>query len=177
MTVVRIPPDRVPTSVVKSLLSVNDPFVWPFTTRLSHGLVLYPTAGYHFSEKQFDALRVVSAGLGEEGFYVSVVEYEGDPLAHDQHWWFQWGSYQDYRDLPLTLENLQFSPLGTWASLFSHEDHALLGWARPEQLEAFEQEYGNPTDASDLLTAWRGQPEGAWVTRLLSTSPLACGEG
>jgi len=80
-----------------------------------------------------DALVSVATGLGDAGFYVSIIER---PLPEsewswrqDWHWYLPFAEVEAYGTLggALSQERTLYSPSGRWGLMISHEDHALLG--------------------------------------------------
>ena len=145
-----------------------DPFGWPFAPWVRAGGVLYPTDGLHLTRGQYKALAAALVSTGESGFFLSVVESEGLGFQSRSwgHWWCEQMSYEEYRDLHLTLENAIYSKDGGWGILISHEMHAVEG-GRAEFLGAFTAAYATWTEDLHALRAeWTNNPNSDWMRSL-----------
>lgn len=118
----------------------NDPFCDPFLQGISSRLLLYPTYGYYLEETQYQAFAQSVQAIGEDAFFVSEVEYAGDFFEKGQHWRCACPTYDEYRNLPLVLENAVFSTKGSFGMLLSHEDHAIVG-GTTEFIESMRRNY------------------------------------
>jgi len=113
-------------SAWKKIFHHNDPFRDPFQHSIDARLLMYPTYGYHLTEEQYSAFILTATNVARTTFYVSVVEYTGDFLARGEHWHCAMPEYEEYRSLPLVLENAIYAEDGTFGIVISHEDHALI---------------------------------------------------
>ncbi len=120
--------------IFSKVFSKNDPFDKMFVPSISSKILLYPTNGYHLSEKQFLALTTTMKILGEPSFYLS--EIEGNPFekinTHSIHTYQHFEvnietSYVEYERKNIVLENALYSAQGEWGIIISHEEHAVLG--------------------------------------------------
>jgi hypothetical protein len=149
----------------------TDPFGMPFSGRFTDVLPFFPTDGYHLTQTQYAAVCDAALKQGDSAFCLSVIEYEGGAFWNcGHHWWCRFPSYEEYRALPLVLENSLYSPHGDWGLLVSHEDHALVagGAAFLEELRrsytAFSQ------DLRELKATWAGKPNAEWILRVFPDS-------
>lgn len=153
----------------------NDPFVWPFRPRFMSGRIFYPTDGYHLTKLQFQAVGEALKQTGETGFFLSVVESEG--LSFLDRGWGHWvcesPSYEEYTQMPLTLENAIYSREGRWGVLISHEMHAVIAGSA-EFMAALSGQYREwSNDLRLLRQAWSGNPNAGWLELVLSrTAPV-----
>lgn len=153
----------------------NDPFAWPFRPEFTVGRIFYPTDGYHLTKPQFMAIGGALRRAGERGFFLSAVESEG--LSFLERSWGHWAceslSYNDYCQLPLTLENAIYSRAGNWGVLISHEMHALISGSR-EFMTALARQYrGWSSDLRQLREAWSESPNAGWLEPTIShTDPV-----
>ncbi len=146
----------------------DDPFGWPFAERIKSGMLFYPTAGYHLSKSQYNAVVAAAKANGDEGFIVSVVEGEGEIIGRGESWWCKYPNYEDYLGLPLVLENAIYSKRGSWGIMISHEDHAIIGGSAGfvEMLRAGYPEWRE--DVQKLTEVWKDNPCGAWTATVAS---------
>lgn len=154
----------------KHVFRSNDPFSWPFRSKVASGLIFYPTSGYHLTDQQFRAVLFALKQTGEDGFFISTVESEG--LSFLDREWGHWAcdnpSYEDYLKLPLTLENAIYSKNGRWGVLISHEMHALVGGSS-DFISALSDRYRSyPDDLRLLRDAWAGNPNAGWLEPTIS---------
>ena len=143
----------------------NDPFAWPFRPKFTVGRIFYPTGGCHLTKQQFLAIGAALTRAGERGFFVSVVESEGLSFLERSwgHWVCESPSYEDYCQVPLTLENAIYSREGNWGVLISHEMHALIAGS-PEFMTALGEQYREWTnDLRMLRAAWSENPNAGWL--------------
>lgn len=143
----------------------NDPFGWPFQPRFALGRLFYPTDGYHLTEQQFLALGEALDQTGETGFFVSVVESEGLSFLDRSwgHWVCESPSYEEYLQLPLTLENAIYSTEGRWGVLISHEMHAVIAGST-EFMAALTGQYREwASDLRLLQENWSGNRNADWL--------------
>jgi hypothetical protein len=112
----------------------NDPFEQMFISSISHKIILYPTNGYHLSEKQFLALVRTIQRIGEHSFYLSEVEGQAfiengaNSIHPDKHLELNIDTtYNEYKNETFIFENALYSRNGKWGVIISHEDHAVLG--------------------------------------------------
>jgi len=143
----------------------NDPFAWPFQPEFAVGRIFYPTDGYHLTDRQFLAVSSALNRTGETGFFVSVVESE--ELSFLERKWGHWAcdspSYEEYMQLPLTLENAIYSIEGRWGVLISHEMHALVAGAT-DFMASLNERYQRWSDDLRLLReAWAENPNAGWL--------------
>lgn len=113
----------------------EDPWHRPFAAGVEVRRLLYPVSftlsGFDFP--LLEALVSASTGLGEAGFYVSVVERprrgSKRDCEEDWHWYIPYSEMEAYHSLGyvFVLEHTLYSPSGRWGLMISHEDHALLG--------------------------------------------------
>ncbi|MCH9608834.1 MAG: hypothetical protein S4CHLAM45_07460 [Chlamydiales bacterium] len=127
-------------NIWKKLFLSNNPFKDVFSSLVKDRLLLYPTHGYHLTEEQYHALVGTIQEMGETAFYISEIEYSGDFLSKGQHWLCALPNYQEYKQIPLVLENTVYSEIGTFGLIISHEDHGLIG-GKKEFIDAFKQRY------------------------------------
>ena len=115
----------------------KDSFGNPFTEDIQTKLLLFPTDGYYLQEDQFNVLCQINRHIGEEEFFIS--EIEGDCFSaslssqayEHGHWVGNVTSmYEDYKSLPIVLENAIYSKKGNWGLMTSHEGHAILGGSK-----------------------------------------------
>lgn len=151
----------------------NDPFTWPFRQEFPVGHVFYPTDGYHLTKPQFGAIREALKQVGETGFFLSIVESEGLSFLDRRwgHWVCENLSYEDYIQLPLSLENCICSRRGDWGILVSHEMHALVAGSQEFLTAIAEQYQGWPNDLRQLREAWSGNPNASWLEPTISHTP------
>ena len=152
------------------VFTTNDAFSWPFRGAVEVGRAFYPTDGCHLTRAQYSALLSAIRGVGETGFFLSVVESEGlSFLDRDWgHWSCDLPPYEEYKALDLTLENALYSRDGHWGVLISHEMHALVGGTEAF-IAAIDDHYrGWGDDLRMLREAWSGNPNGKWLKSMLS---------
>ncbi|NJL27505.1 MAG: hypothetical protein HC897_06200 [Thermoanaerobaculia bacterium] len=148
----------------------NDPFSWPFQPEFAAGRIFFPTDGYHLTKQQFLAFADALMQAGENELFISVVESEG--LSFLERSWGHWAcaslSYEDYVQLPLTLENAIYSREGRWGILISHEMHALIGGSAGF-MAALDDQYRRWSDDLRLLReAWAENPNASWLEPTIS---------
>lgn len=161
--------------VWKRVFRSNDPFAWPFQPQIATGCIIYPTDGYHLTKRQFMVVREVLDQLGENGFFVSIVESEGQSFLDRGcgHWVCENPSYEEYSQLPLVLENAIYSRNGRWGILVSHEMHAVVGGST-EFMAGFAGRYDEwASDLRLLREAWSGNPNAGWLDHVIArATPL-----
>jgi hypothetical protein len=148
----------------------NDPFSWPFRPEFSMGRVFYPTDGYHLTKRQFLALKEALEHIDVRGFFVSIVESEESSFLKraSGHWICEDLSYDEYIELPLTLENAIYSKDGNWGILISQEMHAVMSGSA-EFLAALAGRYsGWSDDLRHLREAWSENANRDWLQPTLS---------
>jgi len=153
----------------------NDPFAWPFCPQFATGRIFYPTDGYHLTKQQFLAVGEALEQTGETGFFLSIVESEGLSFLERSwgHWVCESPSYEEYCQLPLTLENVIFSREGRWGVLISHEMHAVIAGST-EFIAALAGQYREwANDLRLLREAWSGNPNAAWLELAISRATPA----
>jgi hypothetical protein len=126
-------------------------------------MIFYPTEGYHLSKTQYEAVISGIKALGEEGFVLSEIEYDGDFFKRGRHWWCKCPPYDDYASLPLTLENALYSRNSKWGAVISHEDHAVLGGCRTFIDEIRTKYPKAPTDLRRLRQFWNLHRNASWI--------------
>lgn len=142
----------------------KDPFSLPFQSSITNNLMLYPTFGYHLSEKQFYAIRAACNAIGEIGFYMSWIEWTGDMFNEKEHWSCDdFPSHEDYLEVPLIVENAVYSKNGKWGILISHENHAIVGGCESfiNSLKANYQCWEN--DIVEIKDCWKDSKNGGWL--------------
>ncbi|MGF3104568.1 hypothetical protein [Rossellomorea sp. DUT-2] len=138
------------------------PFGAPFQKSFHKRVLIFPTKGYYLQEAQFHALMKTIEQVGQGTFILS--ESEGDPfdLSQDfhselapQHWGAESTiAYEDYRSIPLVVENSLYSPQGGWGLQISHEDHAVLA-GNTAFIDAFKEAYPEwEEDKEKFLQYW-----------------------
>ncbi|MBI1762687.1 MAG: hypothetical protein HYR56_14730 [Acidobacteria bacterium] len=133
----------------------RNPFEPSGNLDMPHRIILYPTYGYHLAENQFQAVVEASLACGEESFLISEVEYQPDPFVTGQHWVCKGLTFDEYLNLPLSVENALYSLNGEWGILVSHEDHALLV-SRFSFWEHFQRKYPQwKDDHEKFIEFWR----------------------
>jgi hypothetical protein len=147
----------------------NDPFSWPFRSSIAAGCIFYPTDGYHLTEQQFSTVVEAVKQIGETSFFLSIVESEG--LSFLDRDWGHWKctnpTYEEYCQLPLTLENSIYSTVGKWGILISHEMHALIAGSI-EFITLIAKQYGELEDDLYLLRkSWAGNMNRNWVDEII----------
>lgn len=141
-----------------------NPFSIPFRESIPKSLIFYPTDGYYLTPAQFEALSQAASEPSIQ-YNISLVEYAGDFFERGSHWNCVSPSYQDYRELPLILENALYS--STWGALVSHEDHAIVGGS-DDFIARIRVAYpGWRDDCRRLRETWARNPAGDWVDEVL----------
>lgn len=169
MSVYEIVPAEKLIAAWRRVFLATDPFAWPFTSAVEECKILYPTDGFHLSRSQYSAFINAVKSVGDEGFFLSIVESEDLSFLSrpSGHWWCEFPDYEDYCQINLALENAMFSPSFHWGVLVSHEMHALAGGSA-EFMEAFAQNYPNwKEDVQALRLAWLGNPNSDWVESVI----------
>ncbi len=152
-----------------SLFISNDPFVYPFVSRIEASSLFYPTEGYRLSREQYLAVTNAARAVGDKGFILSEVEWDEDFFERGKHWFCRFPSYEEYLSVPLGLENAIYSPNFTWGVLISHEDHAVLGGSKTFMDTIYAQYPRKQTDIEQLHHYWRDNPNNGWVAPLLAS--------
>lgn len=157
-------------SAWQRVFSTSDAFVWPFNHDVEAFRIFYPTDGYHLTREQYSAMTAAFLGTSKGRFFLSIVESEG--LSFLDRTWGHWAcdvpSYEEYSELPLTLENALYSMDGNWGILVSHEMHALIGGTAPFVAILDEQYQGWANDLRLLREAWLGNPNAAWLEPIIA---------
>ena len=154
--------------VWERLFTSADPFTIPFHSNILDHIIFYPTYGYHLTKQQYNALVKSSQAIGEKGFNISIIEFEGNYIERGEHWWCKYPSYNEYLKLPLVLENALYSPNSEWGLIVSHEDHAIVG-GNIEFMSTVKRKYPQWTDdVRELIKAWKDNPYGKWVEDMIS---------
>ena len=157
-------------SAWECVFSTNDPFTWPFRHEVEVCRIFYPTDGYHLTEEQYSAATSAVQGVGEVGFLISIVESKG--LAFLDRSWGHWScdlpSYEEYCELPLTLENALYSRNGCWGILISHEMHALIGGSKAFMGVLGDRYQRWRKDLHLLRDAWLGNPNSEWLEPIIA---------
>lgn len=128
----------------------TDAFGKMFQENINSKILLYPTEGFYLTRKQFNALINTSKILGEESFYLAIVEGGFEENSMNESMIYNFSpreisldtSYENYLENRIVLENALFSKNGTWGVIISHEDHAVLGGSN-EFIETFKTFYPN----------------------------------
>ncbi len=123
----------------------NDPFEDPFVESIKDRLLFYPTYGYHLSNDQYCAFVNAAKDNGDDGFFLSVTEYEGNFLVKGEHWFCEYPEYNEYLRIPLVLENALYSENGLFGIIVSHEDHAMVA-GKDEFINSLKQYYNSWKD-------------------------------
>jgi hypothetical protein len=145
----------------------DEPFGWPFVDSIRSGLLFYPTDGYHLARSQYEAMIAVAKSSGERGFLVSITEGEGNIIDRGEHWWCEYPSYDEYRSIPLVLENSIYPRNAAWGIMVSHEDHAVIG-ADDVFIAGLRIAYPQwQDDINKLIGTWRNNPNSSWIHGLL----------
>jgi hypothetical protein len=113
------------------LFKSTDPFQAVAQDDLPTRVVLFPTAGYHLADDQFQALQATLKDLNEPEFFISEIEgptglFDVNSPWKRGHWECVNPKFEEYAELPIGIENALYSGRGTWGILISHEDHGLL---------------------------------------------------
>ena len=128
-----------------SIFRSTDPFGDAGQSTFPIKAVIYPTYGYHLTERQFKALKEANDITGGKEFFISQVEHEpANPFVVGEHWKCVNPSFSDYNEISIALENAIYSVDGSWGALVSHEDHALIV-SKMDFWKAFK----------DIYTDWR----------------------
>lgn len=161
-------------SAWEQVFQSNDPFTWPFQPQFATGRIFFPTDGYHLTKQQFLAVGAALEQTGETGYFLSVVESEGLSFLDRSwgHWVCESLTYEDYCQLPLTLENALYSREGHWGVLISHEMHAVIGGST-EFTAALSGQYREwASDLRLLKEAWSGNSNADWLDQVIGrTTP------
>jgi hypothetical protein len=141
-----------------SIFKGFNPFGKVFQDDIDIKGVLCPVDGYYLNEEQFLAIVHATKVTGETKIFISEVEIELDPFFQSNsdkafncsHWELNLPvTYNEYRSLPIFIENAIYSPLGQWGLIVSHEEHAVIG-GHNSFMKAFKQKYEKLNQ--DLLT-------------------------
>lgn len=156
-------------AIWNDMFLTKDPFELPFQPTIAHYMIFYPTYGYHLTKEQYSAVVEAAKAIGDTGFYISVVEYDGDFFEKGEHWLCPFSPHEDYLKLPLVLENAIYSRSGKWGLIISHEDHAIIGGS-----DAFVRElrsnYNNwETDILELRVYWKDNKNSDWLEKVLAS--------
>lgn len=163
--------DRKQTSYLQGdwdqIFASCDPFGIPFTDVISSYLVFYPTSGYHLDAVQYLAIIQAAKILGDEGFWVSEIEWQSIGFAQASHWWCAFPAYSEYEQLPLVLENAVYSPRSSWGVMLSHEDHAIIGGSSQfiEHVKSFYPHWR--ADLEELRLSWSKHQQSDWLDAIL----------
>jgi len=161
------------TSAIRSswerIFSTNNPFGWPFCAKFDFCRIFYPTQGYHLSRNQYSVVIDVLDAIGENRFLISIVESDGLSFLDRNwgHWLCTRPSFEEYLDIPLTLENALYSESGRWGVLISHEDHALIGGDESFMRALGERYVRWADDLWKLRDAWSNNPNAEWLESLI----------
>ena len=118
-------------------------------------LILFPTDGYHLTEKQYSSLIQTISAVGNAEFYISETEWEPDPFSKGHHWYCNNPTFEEYSEILIGVENAIYSIEGKWGILISHELHALM-FSDAQFVKLFESEYLNSRkDKEEFLRNWR----------------------
>lgn len=101
----------------------------PFHPSIKRRLLIYPYR-YHFKNDAdlTTALTTIARREGEEGFYFRYFINNPDPDPEfDGLWYIPFLAPRDEYLRIAPLENVCFSPRGTWALMATYEDYGLLG--------------------------------------------------
>jgi|GEM_PF-6149620 len=158
----------------------RSPFDNAFQERITHKLIVYPTAGMHLTEEQYAALVHAARHVGDSTFYVSEIEMPSafsepyDP-ARPTHWLADVTcSYATYGGTTIVLENSLYSSMGKWGVLLSAEDHAIVGGSHAF-IRAFQDAYPQwQAERSRFISYWQDycrakQVDTAWLSDYVST--------
>lgn len=172
---------KVPSSIIRlpwsSLFVSNDAFSWPFQRQFQRGRLFFPTYGMTLTAVQFECLAEAAKEIGDESFFISLVEAEGFDFLEDnsRHWKCVTPIFDDYDQLNLNLENTIYSTQGKWGVLISHESHALVSGTE-EFLHALDGAYQNwEVDWNALNLHWKGNVNSGWIVNLRKNLEPACG--
>jgi len=115
--------------VFQSIFASQDPYGEPFQLSIEKRLLLYPFRyGLHESQPWLALVMSAIKSLGEDGFYVSVLNTFSDlPEEETTHWYVPLSEAHLYIDLVFPVQNAIYSVNGTWGIICSDEDHAILG--------------------------------------------------
>ena len=87
-----------PETVWRRIFSSNDPFAWPFHQEVEACRLFFPTDGCHLTKEQYIGLTDVIQKIGEDGFFLSIVESQA--LSFLDRSWGHWScdlpSYGEY---------------------------------------------------------------------------------
>ena len=158
-----------PESAWRSIFSGNDPIAWPFRQEFEYCRLFYPTDGCHLTAQQYLALTNAVQGIGEDGFFLSIVESQGQSFLNRSwgHWSCDLPSHEEYSELCLTLENALYSRNGHWGVLVSHEMHALVGGTRTFMTELGKHYRRWADDLRLLREYWSGNPNAVWLEAII----------
>lgn len=161
----------------------EDPWHEPFADGVEVRRLLYPIySGLRDLDYPLrDALVSVANGLGEDRFYLSIIERPPPESKwswrQDWHWYVPLSEIADYASLnyAFAVDHVLYSPGGRWGLMKSHEDHALLGGeavffeAMREAIPGFD----NIGQVQHFLSDWRYYKteygaDVSWIPDLLS---------
>lgn len=115
----------------RTVFKVYGPFGELFTPLISERTLIYP-AWYSLTESQLQALVQAVKSVGDDAFYLSLLERIQDP-DEAQHWFIPLDDVETYRSVPWPvrgLENALYSPTGRWGIKFTMDQYAIVGGSR-----------------------------------------------
>lgn len=150
----------------QTLFKTNDPFVYPFTDNVGEYLFFYPTEGYFLKKVQFEALIASAKEMDDTTLIISMVETDKDFFNTEEQYVCKNLEYDDYRRLPIHLENTIFSYNAMWGLLVSQEFHAIVGGS-VGFVNILKKKYpGYSEDFTILKADWVEQGKADWIKKL-----------
>jgi hypothetical protein len=152
-------------SAWQEVFKTNDPFCWPFQSKIPTARIFFPTDGYHLTPQQYSALTNALRQCGESAFCLSVVEAVELTFLDrwSGHWKCDLPTYAEYRELPLGLENTLYSESGSWGVLISHEMHAFIGGSAAFMSMVGDSYPNWDEDLGALKAEWSANPNAGWL--------------
>lgn len=157
---------------LRQLFLTDDPYGPSFGPASEERLVLFPYK-LCLEPPLLEIIVKTAKSLQEDGFYVSILR--PPPLEErlqPYHWFVSFEDLEEYQTLVGPLENVIYSPKGTWGLMGSYEWHGLLGGRRSFINTVKSQLPNIEKGVIDFLVEWKGFQEkhGAdveWVSNLV----------
>lgn len=113
----------------RAVFANADPFDQPLNVQVEGRALLFPVR-YELSAQMMGALASAAVDLGDDGFFLSVLERPAEAQQdRPYHWFIPFDTLDHYWSLtyPFVLQSALFSPTGRWGLLISNEGHAVVG--------------------------------------------------
>lgn len=160
--------------MLRKIFIADDPYNESFAEGIQNRKILFEHCSYEMKPPLLTAIISAASARAEIGFFVSILDRPSEDKQHQPyHWYIPFSEIHTYHSLVGPLQNVAYSPAGSWGMMFSDEDHSLFG-GLPDIIDTVQQMVPNlDRQVLDFLKAWEDYSyhygsNVEWIPRLLN---------